>query len=170
MRTRAVAGVLAALGLLTGCGSTADPDAVGTASNHACLDADARAKAVEVLRLDLDGDGKAEPVSYVPRTPTCAPLVIATVDGHAGSVPLDDDLPVVAARSFAITVPGRVGDLAVLRQEHPRGGFQIVLFSWSGGTVSTLNADDAPVFPFVATDVMETPLSARCVADGFDII
>jgi hypothetical protein len=175
MRTRAAVVGLAAVGLLAttaGCGSTADPDAVGTAptaTNQACLGADARAKAVQVLRVDLDGDGATDPVSYVPRTPTCVPLVLANVGGREGAVPLDDDLPVVPAHSFAITIPGRVGQVAVLQQEHPRGGFRTLLLGWSGGAVSTFDVDGAPVFPFVATDAPSTPLSASCTTQGFEI-
>ena len=33
-----------------------------------------------------------------------------------------------------------------------------------------LSADGKPVFPFVATDVTTDPLTARCTADGFEVL
>jgi hypothetical protein len=97
-------------------------------------------------------------------------MLSATVQGRSGSTVLDEDLPIRPADSFAISVPGRSGDVAVVVQKHPRGGFQVVLLAWSAGAgLSTLGVGNAPVFPFVATDVEPDPISARCVQDGFEI-
>ncbi len=170
MRTGLLVAVLAVCSLVAaGCGD--EPTAHepgGIASAPACPSS--AAGAVAVARVDLDGDGVPDQVTSVPATRTCGPLLTASVGGHADSVVLDDDLAVAPGRSFAITVPGRDGNVAVLRQDHPRGGFQIVLLAWTAGAgLSTLDIDDRPVFPFVATDVETTPLMARCVADGFEI-
>lgn len=165
-----VLGTLVALPLLVaGCGDdkAVRDDADGHVSTPACP---SDAASVEVARVDLDGDGTADPIGFAPATSRCAASVTASVAGHAGGVVLDDDLEIRPGTAFAITIPGREGEVAVLRQEHPRGGFQVVLLAWSAGAgLTTLNVDDRPVFPFVATDAESTPLSARCVDDGFVI-
>jgi hypothetical protein len=156
--------------LLAGCGQHGTPDEpVGTAPATACPPPPA--DAAVVAQADLDGDGTADSVGYLPATRHCAARLSATVQGEERSVPLDDALPVPADRSFAITVPGRTGDVAVLRQEHPRGGFQVVLLAWSAGAgLTTLGVDGGPLFPFVSTDVEPTPLAARCVPGGFEVL
>jgi hypothetical protein len=169
MRVTAVASLLLAGLLVAGCGTSDDaPDAAGTAPATACPATGGGA--VVVAHADLDGDGAAETVSYRPATAQCGALLSATVRGTSGSTALDEDLPIRPSDSFAISVPGRPGDIAVVVQKHPRGGFQVVLLAWSAGAgLSTLNVDDHPVFPFVATDVEPAPIAARCVQDGFEI-
>jgi hypothetical protein len=169
MRATAVGSVVFLGLVLAGCGDDEpDPASVGTAPATACPSN--RDATVVVARADLDGHGARETIGYQPSTAHCGAYLVATVDGRTSTTPLDDDLPVRSASSFAISVPGHVGDLAVLRQEHPRGGFQIVLVAWSAGAgLSTLDVDDHPVFPFVATDTESTPLTARCVEGGVEI-
>jgi hypothetical protein len=154
--------------VVTGCGDekpVAD-DGRGQFASPVCPSTPA--STVEVGRVDLDGDGAPDPIGYVASTAQCAASLTATVGGRDGAVVLDDDLAVRPGTSFGISVPGRDGDIAVVRQEHPRGGFQVVLLAWSAGSgLSTLNVDNRPVFPFVATDTESTPLSARCVDGGF---
>jgi hypothetical protein len=154
--------------VLAGCGDQTD-DRPGSATSPTCPEPAAHGKAVEVLRADLDGDGTADRISSVPATSSCRAAVIASVGGHEGSVPLDDALPIPSGSSFAITVPGRQGELAVVRQEHPRGGFQVHLIGYADGKLGELTVDGRPVLPFVATDAMTTPLAAGCVADGFEV-
>ena len=139
-------------------------------SSDACQSAAANDHAVLVLRVDLDGDGASEEISYLPPTRQCAPMLAATVDGRDTATQLEDDLPVRAGGSFAITMPGHAGEVAVVRQEHPRGGFQLIVVGWARGTLASLEADRQPLFPFIATDVQTTPLSARCTGDGFEIL
>jgi hypothetical protein len=167
MRTTSLVTLLVAGLLVSGCGSNGSDEPVGTAPSAACPSV--RDDAVVVLRADLDGDGVREPVEFLPGTAHCAPLLSATVAGHTSSTPLDDDLPVRAEQSFAISVPGRTGEVAVVRQEHPRGGFQVVLLGWSSAGVSTLGVDDRPIVPFVATDTEPSPLTARCVQNGIEV-
>lgn len=156
--------------VLTGCGD-AQPvadDGHGQLTSPACRSG--TAAAVPVARADLDGDGVPEQIDYVPASGHCGALLSATVAGHDGSVALDDDLVVQARASFAISIPGRDGEVAVLQQQHPRGGFQVLMLAWTAGAgLSTLEVDDHPVFPFVATDTESMPLSAHCVRDGFVI-
>lgn len=168
MRLSALVTLVAVSLTLVGCGSSEQPKP-STGHPEACPRVDP-SRASAVAHTDLDGDGTPETVSYVASTSACAARVVSSVQGREGSVSLDDDLPVTPGTSFAITIPGRTGDVAVLRQDHPRGGFQVVLLAWSQGAgLTTLNVDDRPVFPFVATDVETTPLSASCIPDGFEI-
>jgi hypothetical protein len=155
--------------LLAGCGQDGTPDeTVGTAPATACP---APTDAAVVARADLDGDGALEALRYLPATVHCAPRLAGSVQGKERSVILDDALPVRAEASFAIAVPGRTGDVAVARQEHPRGGFQVVLLAWSAGAgLTTLGVDGGPIFPFISTDVEPTPLAARCVPGGFEVL
>jgi len=169
MRTAALTSLLLAGLLVAGCGQAGStPDTVGTAPADACPSTPD--DGVVVAHADLDGDGTADPITYLPATAHCGPLLSSTVHGEQGSTILDDDLPVHPADSFAISIPGRGGDVAVIVQKHPRGGFQVVLLGWSAGAgLSTFNVDDRPLFPFVATDVEPAPIAARCVQDGLEI-
>jgi len=169
MRTAALTSLLLTGLLVAGCGQDdSAPDMVGTAPPEACPST--RDDGVVVARADLDGDGTADPITYLPATAHCGALVSSTVHGTSASTMLDDDLPVRPADSFAISVPGRAGDVAVIVQQHPRGGFQVVLLGWSAGAgLSTFNVDGRPLFPFVATDVEPAPIAARCVQDGLEI-
>ena len=65
---------------------------------------------------------------------------------------------------------GRTGDLVLLREEHPRGGFQAHLYGYAGGHLEELTVQGRPVLPFVATDVLTDPLSARCTDGGFEVL
>lgn len=171
MTLRALTILLAVLSLTAGCGNedpVADDGDGQFASAPACPStSDGTA---DVARADLDGDGTPDTIAYHPSTGSCGPYLSAAVSAEETTTTLDDDLAVESDGSFAVRIPGRSGDIAVLRQEHPRGGFQIVLVAWSAGAgLSTLTVDDHPVFPFVATDTESTPLTARCVEGGIEI-
>jgi hypothetical protein len=167
MRTLGLAVLLPAL--LAGCGDDgpATGGTTGTAPAVACPAA--RADGVPVVKADLDGDGTAETVEYLPPTASCGAQLAATVAGQRSVTALDEEIPVRPDESFAIAVPGRSGQIAVVMQVHPRGGFQVQLLGWSTAGLSTFNVDDAPVFPFVATDTDPTPFGARCVPRGIEI-
>ena len=172
MTLRVLAILLAVVSLAAGCGDdhpVADDGDGQFASAPAC--ASTSAGTADVARADLDGDGTPDTIAFHPSTGSCGPFLSAAVNGKESTTTLDDELAVGPDGSFAVRIPGRSGDIAVLRQEHPRGGFQIVLVAWSAGAgLSTLNVDERPLFPFVATDVESTPLTARCVEGGVEII
>ena len=109
--------LLLAGSLLTGCGQGhVDDGGRGTfESSAACAEVSSRDDEVLVAHADLDGDGVRDPISYLPPTSDCAPSLSATVGGVERASTLDDDLPIGAKGAFAISVPGRVGEIAVLR-------------------------------------------------------
>ena len=122
------------------------------------------------MAVDLDGDGTAEPVSYVPGTGSCPAHLSARVSGHVVSATLRGDLTVTAAGSAAVALPDRTGELLLVRESHPRGGFQAHLFGYADGRFAELTAQGRPVLDFVATDAMSTPTAARCERDGFAVL
>jgi hypothetical protein len=170
-----ILGVLASGALLlSGCGdevpvlgSGHGQSASPSTARSACSTADA--DAVEVARADLDGDGATDAVRYAAGSADCPAGLVAEVDGQALRAPLQGDLPVTDGASVAVQVPGRTGELVLVVQSHPRGGFQARLFGYAGDTFTELRDDGHPVFPFVATDVTGTPLTASCTRDGFTI-
>jgi hypothetical protein len=177
MRMRPIRGGLLGMALvllaLAGCGDKrVDDGGRGTFQSpdaDPCVGTEARGEAVVLVHADLDGDNAPEAVSSLPRTRKCGPLLIATVDGDDVVARIDDELPIAPGGSFAVAVPGRSGDLVLVRQEHPRGGFQVRLFGYADGRLGELYADGGPVFPFIATDVMSTPLAATCATGGFTV-
>jgi len=140
-----------------------------TSTETACVSTEADPRDLEA---DLDGDGAAETVSFHPAdtgTRGCPAILDASVNGHDVSVAVDTDVTVDRGDVRAVRVPGRPGDLVLVLEQHPRGGFQAHLLGYSGGKFEELTVDGSPIFPFVATDVLTDPLSARCVDGGFEI-
>ena len=170
MPLRTIGMLLALLLLAAGCGDrnpVADDGHGQFASPSTC--ASTVAGAAEVARVDLDGDGTADPIHAVPATGRCGPLLSAVVGGRQDTVALGEGLPVRAAGSFAISVPGRAGQVVMVLEQHPRGGFQAHLFGYAGGKLEELQVDGKPIFPFVATDTLSTPLAATCTEGGFEV-
>ncbi len=171
---------LAATLLLAACGS-AEQSASGPASPSAgqssgnqvdggkvgrCpADAPAVKGARTVAEIDLDGDGRPEPVRLTAADSACPSLVFAQVgDAYlAGQLPLDGP-PLSSA--FGVQVPGETGELLVTRQNHPRGGFQLRLFVPGTDELAELEVDGQSLVPFAATDVQEHPLSIDCTEGG----
>ncbi len=91
----------------------------------------------------------------------CPGLLWTEIGGndHTWSLPADE--PQVSA-AFAVAIPGRTGELAVTRQDHPRGGFQTRVFAFADDQPEQLEIDGQPLVPFVATDVQEHPVSIDC--------
>jgi hypothetical protein len=173
MRPCSASAFVLVLGLaLSGCGNGAldehlnDLPKTGAA---ACLSDEQVGSSPILVTADLEGDGQAEPVQYASGSGGCSSVLFARVAGKRRGVHVDDALPVTAAATKVITVPGRKGQLLLLRQEHPRGGFQARLFGYADGKLEELTVDGQPIFPFVATDVTTTPLSATCIPSGFEV-
>jgi hypothetical protein len=166
MRTRGIA--LAVLLLaLSGCGDGGGtgPGSTPTRSTSVC-----RGDKVPILvtRADLDGDGTLDEVSFRPASGSCPADLWSSVRGLRAAPTLDWDASAAGSTAAAVRVPGRTGDLVLLLQQHPRGGFQAHLFGYADGRLAELTVDGRPVLPFVATDVPSDPISTRCVDGGFE--
>jgi hypothetical protein len=172
MRVRRTRPILFALLLvpfvLVGCGDDGG-EAEGPLGKDSSCNIVSSPGVVRLMSLDLDGHGGREDLSYVPPQAGCAEGVAAAVGDGRFFVELHSGVSGAPSSAYAIHVPSRIGDIAVIRQDHPRGGFQVSLVGWVGGTLGLLESADRPLFPFVATDTSSTPLSASCTDDGFEI-
>ena len=122
-------------------------------------------------QADLDGDGSDEAIGYLDAG-ACpdGPALSADVDGHVVTVRVENELPVTRHDLKVVQIPGREGEVLLITPHHPRGGFQARLFGYADGELAELTVDGQPIFPFVATDVTTTPLSARCIPGGFELL
>ncbi len=119
----------------------------------------------EIAEADLDGDGTTEEVRLTGAGAECSGVLFAKVgDGFVwGKVPAGTP-PLRTA--FGVRL-GEGSDLLVTRQEHPRGGFQVRLLARSGEQLVELEREGGETLvPFVATDVLEHPLSVDCDGDA----
>jgi hypothetical protein len=163
-------GILAALLVVTAvaCGSKgvdAGLDKLPKKEAASCL-SDAQVGASRLLTTsDVDGRNGPEPVQYSGDSGPCSRIVFTKADGERHGVTIGGDLPVVSA--FAVSVPGRKGQLVVVREASARGGYQERVIGFAGGRLEELTAAGQPVFDFIATDAPTTLESARCVAGGF---
>lgn len=161
--------------LLAGCGDEGD-DRSPTGPSTSPSDSDAGCLergdvGLVTIDADLDGDGAAEEVAYSgPKDCPGGPVLMADVAGQFVTAPVEDELPVTRRDLKVVQVPGRAGQVILATPHHPRGGFQARLFGYADGSFAELTVDDSPIFPFVATDVTTTPLSARCIPDGFELL
>jgi hypothetical protein len=118
--------------------------------------------ATTLTRADLDGDGTPEDVRLTSPQGDCPGVVFAKVGSGYLSAQVPTDGPPVT-KAEAVAVPGVEGQLLATTQTHPRGGFQLRLFSAAGGRLTELEDGGSSLVPFVATDVQEHPLSLSCV-------
>lgn len=157
--------------VISGCGdggtTRGSSESASGAGPSACAGATAPASVAEV---DLDGDGTPESVGFVPAVAECPAHLATTVSGHDLSADLSDGTTVTASQTAAVTLPGRTGDVLLVRTSHPRGGFQAHLFGYADRKFAELTAEGKPVFDFIATDAMSTPTAARCDGDGFAVV
>jgi hypothetical protein len=160
--------VVLCLGTLSACGTTGEqPDQAGdhrsTPSHSATLCAESGAGAS--AKVDLDGDGAPEDVQ-ASATGKCPGSVSSEVDGNLVSASIKDATPVTSV--FGVSLAGRAGQLAVTRQDNPRGGYQLHIFALDGKKLVELEDGDQPLVPFVATDVR--PISATVDCRGAKIV
>ncbi len=123
--------------------------------------------------VDLDGDGKPDQLTYYPAKGSCHAYLAAAIGDAQLTATIGGPLADSAVRSRDLTVinlPGHTGNVLLLRQAHPRGGFAATLFGFAQGSFAALTADGRPLFDFVATDVMTAPYSAHCTSGGFDVL
>lgn len=121
------------------------------------------------VSVDLDGDKRPDALTYYPAKGGCQAYLAATIADSQLAAPLPG-IPVGARDLTVLTLPGHLGRIVLVRQQHPRGGFQATLFGYAHGTFEALTSGGKPLFPFIATDVLTTPYSAQCAARGFDIV
>ncbi len=119
-----------------------------------------------VALLVLSGCGSAEETNK--DTAAGAQESSSPAPSPTGTPSAPADEPPVSA-TFEISVPGLPNPLLVTKQAHPRGGFQLRVFSPEGSTWTELQVDGHSLIPFVATDVQEQPLTVDC-ADGSIVI
>ncbi len=117
-------------------------------------------------QVDLDGDGTPEDVDANAASSDCPGAVSAEVDRNLASAPIKDATPVTSV--FGVTLEGHEGQLAVVRQDHPRGGYQLHVYALDGTKLTELTDGDQPLVPFVATDVR--PISATVDCQGSTIV
>jgi hypothetical protein len=172
MRTGLLGVAIALPLLLAGCGDAGGtpPGSAASASPSGTVDACVRESGGTGPRatVDLDGDDAPDSVEFVAFA-DCPDGLEAEVGDQHPVAALAGDLPVTADDMVAVQVPGRTGQVLLVRQRHPRGGFQARLFGYADGRFEELTVAGQPVFGFIATDVTTTPTAARCVADGFEI-
>jgi hypothetical protein len=167
MRTGALVAAVAAAVLVAGCGDSGTPRTQPSPSTTTCR---GDAPSVPLVRADLDGDGSPDEVEFDPPSGTCPGGLSSSVPGLRAAPTIDWDASGAARDAAVVRVPGRTGELVLLREQHPRGGFQAHLYGYADGSLAELSVDGKPVFPFVATDVLTDPISARCTDGGFEVL
>lgn len=171
--------VAAATVLVAGCGpwerseDRTAPQAARTTSAPAlpggCATDDAALMgAARLASVDLDGDGGAEDVRLTSADSGCGELLVAEASGGLASVELEPGGPPVTG-AFAVTVPGRDGQLLVTRAEHPRGGSQLRIYGLGERGLAEVVVEGRPIVPFLARDVREHPVSVGCTEGGLVI-
>jgi len=173
MKKRAAA--VAALLVLAGCGSaeqatskpnTAGSQNAGSQKIGSCTPSSPEVTGAKTIAaVDLDGDGSQEKVRLTANGGACGSTLFAKVQDGYVSTTLDSDGPDVIS-GYAVDPGGDGGQLLVTRADHPRGGFQLRIYSAASGQLEELEADGRALLPFVATDVQEHPWSIDCSDDG----
>jgi hypothetical protein len=161
---------LLVLATASGCGSSSsDPSARTPPTVSTSELCGARPGSSSTVRADVDGSGRSLPVAYVPAQGQCPGFLhVLGLRGPATAL-VTDDLPVADHGFRAVTVPRRTGQLVLLVQSSPRGGYQAHLFGYAGSTFAELKVAGAPVLPFVATDTGSAHLTARCTTGGIEV-
>ena len=134
---------------------------VGACAADSAVVRDART----LTTADLDGDGTTEDVRLTASGGECPDLLFAKVGESYVVGEIDKNAPPVT-KAFAVSVPEVAADLLVTRQEHPRGGYQIRVFTLDGDSLVEVRDGESPLVKFIATDVQEHPLSIDCTAGG----
>lgn len=115
-----------------------------------------------VVTVDLDGDGRADPVRLTSSSSPCPDRIFAEL----GDVVVSTHVRVGSRlTAYGVAVPSREGALLAVRSDHPRGGFQLGVYAASREALVELEVVGRPLLPFIALDVLEHPLSIDC-ADG----
>ena len=167
MRMRLLGLVVVVPFLLAGCGDAGSPGSEPSPSTSACR---GHATAIPLVSADLDGDGRPDQVDFEPPGAGCPGGLTSSVPGLRRAPTVDWDASKAARDAAVVRVPGRTGDLVLLTEQHPRGGFRAHLYGYADGHLAELAVQGEPVLPFVATDVLTDPISARCTEGGFEVL
>jgi hypothetical protein len=168
--TRLLALCSAAVLVLAGCGSAApsnDPSAGAAkdsspSASPSSSPTDCPHASKAIAQADVDGDGTPETIDLLTTAEGDCPDSLSAGRGPVAELRAGEP-PIGSA--YAVTVPGREGQLVVTRQDHPRGGFQLRVYAGGEGGLAELEVDDQSLLPFVALDVQEHPWSIDC-GDG----
>jgi hypothetical protein len=173
MRNLVLAAVLLLPSVLSACGDAGTSGGRSTPSSSPSISTEqvnCSGGATARVSADLDGNGAPERLFFSPRTNEGCPASLAGLHGtKVFYAEIDGDPQVGKAGLSAVSVPGRRGALVLLLDHHPRGGFQAHLFGYADGKLEELEIGGQPIFPFVATDALSTPVAAACTADGFAV-
>ena len=163
--------------LLSSCGS-ADGTSGHSRDHSTDVACQGAAGPRELARIDVDGDGTRDPVSFQAAAETpgddCSAADSLSVrvgqgeDASYAELTFDPSLDVRAEDLHAVSVPGRAGQLVLVVQSHPRGGFVAHLNAWNG-TGMRDPAGDQGLVPFVATDAPTLYVAAACTSTGFEL-
>ncbi|MFL6061697.1 MAG: hypothetical protein ACJ72E_10720 [Marmoricola sp.] len=170
MRRAGVAVLAAVLLSAAACGSASKDSAPPSkgASGHVCA-----AIAADEVDVNLVGGGRTGTVGFAVATGAQCPARLiadsAVTDPSKSYEVALDDLPLARHGLRALTIPGRTGQLVLLVQTQPRGGYQAHLFGYADDRFEELEVDGHPVLPFVATDTGDTLLTARCEHGGVTV-
>ena len=170
---------VAALLVLAGCGSAesgsggdaAEPSSPSpSVSERLCGYGSVEGRLL--TEADVDGDGTAEEIRLTRASGDCGAAVIASRESPevamwVSEVPAEDP-PVTSA--FAIAPTWSDGQLLVTRADHPRGGYQLRIYTVEGESLTELTVDGQPLVPFVATDVSQGQARVDCSDDGFVVV
>jgi hypothetical protein len=167
---------VAALLVLAGCGSAdeqgsgggdrKDATTPGVAMVGGCAaDAPEVEQAETLGAVDLDGDGTPDQVRLTATGGKCGDLLFAELGTGYVATPLSADEPPVGS-AFAIAPTWSEGQLLVTRADHPRGGYQLRVYTVDGETLTELTVDGNPPVPFVATDVTQGQARVDCSDEG----
>lgn len=175
-RVLATAGLAVLALAVSGCGnddtpySKPTPSVSKSAANERVGNCPATSPALRdakvVASVDVDGDQQVDQVKLTAPDGPCPNLLFAdTAKGVlAAQVPTDGP-PVTTVQGFRLGADAP--QLLVTRQDHPRGGFQVRLWSSDGSELRQLtDSEGNALVPFVATDVKENPVSIDCAGDG----
>jgi hypothetical protein len=121
-----------------------------------------------VWEVDLDGDGTANEIAYVPRVAggPCADSFFTTIHGGAFGMSLSG-MGLDPASVEVLQLRGTDRQLLLGRGGfHPRGGFEPHLFGYGADGLGEILTDGEPVVGFVATDGGAAPAGATCTDEG----
>ncbi len=167
IRLAKVAAAALIAGALSACGVAGAPASQPSAPAKiagCAASADAIAQAPEVVKTDLDGDGKPESLRRVtqPGLP-CTGALVAVIGGRLSGAAVAEPGK-FRVRAVRLAPGGR--QYAVVTVTHPRGGFATHIFGEGDDGLAELSHKGHPVVAFVATDTNTGYVDVTCGDPG----